>query len=461
MKKWKFLSAGLLIGAGLVSEAAAQPGVPAAPPPPPPPVAPPVPGATAVAAGPGAVAVAAPANNIWSFLCKTPEQRAACNERFCAGPFGKLARAMGGPTSLMTGGLFGNCCPLNRPTAADLAKPATSSEGAAARIKQDEAEAKARREAVRYLGTVDCRYWPEAEEALIGALRADKNECVRWEAALALQRGCCCTTKVIEALNITVSGSERDGQPAERSPRVIEAASLALSLCTADLPIEAGDPSGVPVIEEKKEVIPVLPSKEAVPGVPGMGLNSHQRTLEYYRRIANEPRAKVVENARRTLQQHSLRQHGTNGFATAAATQRPASNGLFGVVTTAFNPPAGSVGAEPALMAGPMGNPVQLTSHTEKHGLLYKVLGTPTGTVVPAFGPSTAEPPRDVVLPVSAPRALPAGTPSPIQPTGLTRPGTMPVTPTTTPPVSPYSQHPVRQSDATAPRVTSGFLQDE
>src|ERR1700676_4964140 len=94
------------------------------------------------------------------------------------------------PISSMSGGLVPLCCPAV--SLADLAKPADSPEGAAARIKKDEIEAKARREAVRALGLVDCHYWPEAQDALINALRADRNECVRMEAAWALNNGCCC-----------------------------------------------------------------------------------------------------------------------------------------------------------------------------------------------------------------------------------------------------------------------------
>src|SRR5437016_1696634 len=79
---------------------------------------------------------------------------------------------------------------------------------AAAKIKADEAAAKARVAAVEYLGTVDCHYWPDATDALIMALRADRNECVRFAAASVLNSGCCCNKKTIEALNITVAGTE-------------------------------------------------------------------------------------------------------------------------------------------------------------------------------------------------------------------------------------------------------------
>src|SRR5207248_6163987 len=132
------------------------------------------------------------------------------------------------PLTLFSGGLIPSCCP-NMPSPQDLA--AGGPVGAAAKIKKDEAEAKARRAAVRYLGTVNCHYWPEAEAALIGSLRGDRNECVRWEAAMALGSGCCCTKKTIAALDITVTGSDKDGNPSETSERVRAAAMSALQHC--------------------------------------------------------------------------------------------------------------------------------------------------------------------------------------------------------------------------------------
>ena len=61
---------------------------------------------------------------------------------------------------------------------------------------------------------------------LIAALRADTNECVRWEAAHAFANGCCCTKKTVEALTITVQASNRDGNPSEdsaaRAPRSLQ-----------------------------------------------------------------------------------------------------------------------------------------------------------------------------------------------------------------------------------------------
>ena len=61
-------------------------------------------------------------------------------------------------------------------TEADLAKPAASAQGAAAKIKAEEAQAKAKIAAVEYLASVDCRYYEEAELALINSLRREKNE---------------------------------------------------------------------------------------------------------------------------------------------------------------------------------------------------------------------------------------------------------------------------------------------
>src|SRR5205823_9076076 len=131
----------------------------------------------------------------------------------------------------ITGVIIVPCCPTFIP--ADLLMPPDGAEGAAARIKADEAGAKKRRAAVRYLGTVDCNYWPEAQDALINSLRADRNECVRLEAALALGRGCCCNKATIKALTLTVEGSREDGNPRENSERVRANAYAALEHCLA------------------------------------------------------------------------------------------------------------------------------------------------------------------------------------------------------------------------------------
>jgi hypothetical protein len=96
-------------------------------------------------------------------------------------------------------------------------------EVAAARIKTQQSGASARRAAIRYLAGIRCHDNPEAEAALIAALRADRNDAVRLEAAQALAGGCCCTFQTMRAL-LAVNGRERDGHPAEISERVKAAA---------------------------------------------------------------------------------------------------------------------------------------------------------------------------------------------------------------------------------------------
>jgi hypothetical protein len=174
------------------------------------------------------------------------------------------------PLSAATGGVISPLCPPNAANPSDLAKPPTSAEGAAARIKKDEAEAKARRAAVRYLGTVDCRHWPEAEEALINALRADRNECVRFEAASALGNGCCCTKKVVEALRLTVTMSAKDGNPAENSPRVRHRAEVALEHCQS-----CADPGVLQPRQPERPARPETPTSASK--APGAALEMDSR----------------------------------------------------------------------------------------------------------------------------------------------------------------------------------------
>ena len=210
MKRWKKYAAGLLLMAGVSPQVRAQV-----------PVVAPAPAAVPVAVAPAAAPAAAPWN-MWSFFCLTPEQKLACRDKICNCALGQLLNNGLKPIGAFSGGIIGPFCPLL--PAAALAMPADSAEGAAARVRADEANAKARRAAVRYLGTVDCNYWPEAQEALANALRGDRNECVRWEAAYALLRGCCCTKLTIKALVICVGRSDEDGFPRENSERVLAAA---------------------------------------------------------------------------------------------------------------------------------------------------------------------------------------------------------------------------------------------
>jgi hypothetical protein len=239
MKKWIASAIGLVAAFALVSSAHAQVAV-----------------ATPDAAVATAGGAAAPTKNLWSFLFPSQEQCAALKDCICNTAIGEFAKSAAKPLTAATGGLLFSKCGV--PTAEDLAKMAAagtldSEVGAAAKIKKSEAEAAARREAVRYLGTVDCNYWPEAKDALKAALRSDPNECVRYEAALALSRGCCCNKDIIDALRHSANGTKGDGAPAESSPRVRDAASMALSICAGAFSEEVAEP------EKKLKEAPVPP----------------------------------------------------------------------------------------------------------------------------------------------------------------------------------------------------------
>ena len=326
----------------------ALPAIPGAPPPPLPPVAPP--------------------NNLWSFLFPTPAQCAQCKAHFCASPLGQITAAMGQPMAAFTGGLFGNCCPLNGLNPADLGLPPDSGQGAAALVKADAAGAAARRAAIRYLGTVDCRYWPEAEAALINGLRADKIECVRWEAALALQRGCCCTTKIILALTISVSGGDSDGFPAECSPRVRDAAAVALSMCVATQPgpvmIEA------PIAPPPFEILPTPAPKKGTPPEPLPPPTPDPKTaakLAAQKQAKDAYRAKVVEYARRVLSEyyHLPIAQITPGLQPPPT--RLGANGLVGLMIHAANTGTTETAAPPLARPTPVG---PVVTSTPPSGLL-------------------------------------------------------------------------------------------
>ena len=255
-------------------------------------------GADALTAAPAAATAApyaaAPAQpTLWGFFGITPQNCAACRQRICASPMGAMLNGLLGPGSAMTGGLVPMFCPAV-PTDAQAAALAaaggpTGAEAVAAKIKQDEADAKARRAAIRYLSTASCHYWPEAEAALIGSLRDDRNECVRYEAALALLNGCCCTAKTIEALDIVVSGSEKDGKPSELSDRVKAVSLAALQGC-----LQRFHPPAQPIPLERPEPASASSAPEELP--PGF-----ERVAYYYRTIKDVPPELIVAEARRTV----------------------------------------------------------------------------------------------------------------------------------------------------------------
>src|SRR4051794_1751908 len=134
---------GMAVAISLASCAA--PGVPAAP----------VAAVPGVAPIPGApVAVPAEPQGFFAKLCAQCE---ACRRKLCLTPAGAMLNNMTKPLTMATGGIIPPFCPIV-PSAADLAKPGVA--GASDAIKKDALEAKMRRDKVRFLGTVDCRYYP-------------------------------------------------------------------------------------------------------------------------------------------------------------------------------------------------------------------------------------------------------------------------------------------------------------
>jgi hypothetical protein len=188
---------------------------------------------------------------------------------------GQIARAMMTPIRAAAGHLLPPC-PVEVPTKQEVARMIVDggyspAEITAAKIRIDEVQAKARRAAVKYLGTVDCHYYPEAEVGLIAALRADRAETVRYEAAVALGNCRGLTEKMLESLNIAALGVELDGNPAETSDRVRGAAHAALYRCACRglclPPDEAQMPPGAdwlppyiqPTAYYEPKYVPVVP----------------------------------------------------------------------------------------------------------------------------------------------------------------------------------------------------------
>lgn len=194
-------------------------------------------GATPAAAAP---ATAAAPQTLFGFLGLSSANIHACITKLCGTPLGQMANSLvTGPLGGVSGGLIPPLCPP-APTPGQIAalesKAPGGAEATAAKIKASEADAKARVAAVEYLGTVDCTRWKEATKAIVNALRADPNECVRYAAARVLNSGCCCNKETIEALKVCVAGEDKDGNPPETSARVKAAAFNALQNCLMKVP---------------------------------------------------------------------------------------------------------------------------------------------------------------------------------------------------------------------------------
>ncbi|QDU61778.1 hypothetical protein Pan216_26430 [Planctomycetes bacterium Pan216] len=205
--------------------------------------------------------------DFWQLLADLPKICKAIKKAVCASCLGQIIDGALAPITLATGGCI-KCCPV-KPDAEDLAKPGAA--GACAQLVKDTLEAAERIDYLRCMASVDCRYWPEAENGIINYLRADKNECVRLYAAIVLGNGCCCTAKTVEALKMSATGSNKDGNPSEPSPRVRAASLQAINNCFCHygnlIPTEA--PQG-PQPPESPTATPPASIARGGPGSPGV-----------------------------------------------------------------------------------------------------------------------------------------------------------------------------------------------
>jgi hypothetical protein len=340
------------------------------------------------------------------FLTQLMDAKANCKKKICDSPFGTFLNNAMLPVSAFSGGMLGPCCPTI-PTQADLKamgldNPANK---AAADIMKEEANAPARRKAVRYLGTVDCHWWPSAKAALIVALRQDTNECVRLEAALALGRGCCCTKETIEALSVSSSGSDRDGNPSENSDRVRWAAEAALTNCLARVcTAPAVEPPQVePVTPEKPkpEVEPPQKKKKEEVEKPGGVTQADSQLPEYYAHLAKVPFQEVVARAERTLAEMHK-----NGDTLVAS--RIGDHSVIGILknTIAMGParPSQPIAAQPAVAQQPApAAPVQQASNPVA---VQPVAHQSPPTEAPHTTPAVVQPETKPVI-ISQPEARP------------------------------------------------------
>jgi hypothetical protein len=252
-------------------------------------------GATLLAQVPAAPAPPAGASGLVGLIQMAAGAAKACKAKICSCPLGQMITNAGKPLNTALGGLLcPPCCPPVKDE--DLKKPPTLPDGACAKIMQEELDMPKRRKAIQCLARADCHWWPEAEAALIAGLRADRNECVRLEAAKALANGCCCTRKTIEALLIVVTSSKKDGNPSENSERVKAMALLALEHCLHNY-VEDEEP--------KQPELPKPPPEKVPPEKPpaaaeweGLPLPN----LAYYDNLDRTPASATIAAAKKALQ---------------------------------------------------------------------------------------------------------------------------------------------------------------
>lgn len=263
--------------------------------------------------------------NLWGYILRTPDQKAQCKahiaqigqtltkcrSKFCTSRIGQLASGLMSPVGAMTGGLLGPLCPpplgpggpnsaagLGGVNPADLAKDPTTPEGAAARIKAEENPVviQAKVAALQFLGTVDCRYYPEAAAGLITGLRAEKNECVRLAAAKSLANGCCCNPKIVKALLMVVNCSNKDGFPIEASELVRAYAYVALERCMRRCAEVEGEAPPEPPPAAKAAIFETL-----APLGPTADAHTHILLASYFPPSGGESPEAIFAEARLTL----------------------------------------------------------------------------------------------------------------------------------------------------------------
>jgi hypothetical protein len=327
--------------------------------------------ASGLAAGPAAAAPAAASpTTLWSFLGLSGSNLQACKAKLCASQYGQmLNNTATGPLAAMTGGFIPALCPA-APSASQIAALNAAAPGGAAataaKIKASEADAKARVAAVEYLGTVDCTRWKEATTALVNALRADPNECVRYAAARVLNSGCCCNKQTMEALKICVAGEDKDGNPPETSPRVKAAAFNALQNCLMRVPeVLPEEPAPKPIPREpgpNLEPIPGQPlererSTMKAPGgshvaashvVPKPTLARFEEELQRktYSQTVNEARQTLIEVARSSNQSPTL----PPGKKSVIDLLRKARQDMNSKARASAPPPPGPVPSDPGVV---------------------------------------------------------------------------------------------------------------
>ncbi|MCH7688875.1 MAG: hypothetical protein IH899_19695 [Planctomycetes bacterium] len=153
--------------------------------------------------------------------------------------------------------------------------------GLASKIKAGQVDAKNRVVAIKFLGTVDCAAYPDAQVMLIDSLKNDPSERVRLEAAKAIKeqfgrgkdeglsaiftsrrekrrydhcRGCC-GEDALNALSEVAYERDETGCHLEPSERVRKEAREALTVC-------------VSCCSEQSAEMPIEPQEEETPGTP-------------------------------------------------------------------------------------------------------------------------------------------------------------------------------------------------